>query len=225
MNREQKAVITAAKAWYLGCSAQVHNDLAYAVSDLMKSEEPKAVVFPDPQTGNAAWQNAYGYITAPTTGDAYDAIAERNPEWRKLRVTYTPMDEPTPAERITQLEAMNAELCAAANDLHDECAKKGERIAQLKRIIQSGMEDNDRHLDHIAELEALVERRNEQLREANLPESFDDSALLWGVLYDGLSPIRPPLVMHCSSELSARKIANEDESRRVVRLRVIEMPE
>ena len=60
---------------------------------LIASEQPPAPVWPDPPTDHVAWQSIGGAVD----GTAFASYKRRHPaDWRKLRVTYTPVDDPAP---------------------------------------------------------------------------------------------------------------------------------
>ena len=99
MTPEQLAVIDAAKAWCYTQSTDLHEKLEEAVDDLLDAENlppPPTPVWPDPPTDRVAWQRTDGVLVeGPFTN------AAESPDWRKLRVAYTPADS---------LETVGAEI-------------------------------------------------------------------------------------------------------------------
>ena len=108
MTPEEQAVIEAVKAWRMGITtAGLH--IRIAVDALLASEQPPAPVWPDPPTEYVVWQCVDRRIS-----NYMEGIPES--EWRKLRVTYTPADEPSPLERIAEMEAALADPMPCPHD-------------------------------------------------------------------------------------------------------------
>jgi len=223
MTREEQAVIDAAKAYRAnttGMTGTTWADLNRALSALEDLENPQPVVFPDPPTDHIAWQGRTGDIWHPHGTD-------RNPNvWRELRVTYTPMGEPSPSERIAELMDSNLRML--------------NRIAELEWFIKHQNAAQNDQVARIIELEADRDEWKQTATEryflsdpihpdrfkttglgvkfVDMPQPDDDADLLWGVQWsDG--------EVHQCGMASAYATVNVSPNAKVVRLRVIELPE
>ena len=133
MTPEEQAVIDAAKAYRAnttGMTGTTWADLNRALSALEDLENPQPVVFPDPPTDHIAFQRIDGPIW-------HHKGTDRNPNvWRELRVTYTPMDEPSPLERIAELMDSNLRMLNRIAELEAEVLRVRDYAERMDALAE-----------------------------------------------------------------------------------------